>query len=102
MEGWGAGECHGQSCVLEGAVAGVLTVAQWVNDLACLCVGSSSFPGQAQWVKDPALQNPCRSKLGFGFDPWPGNLHMSQVKPLKKKKEKGSVGGWTLGVRIGD
>ena len=30
-------------------------MAQWVDDLACLCAGTSSNPGPAQWVKDLAL-----------------------------------------------
>ena len=29
----------------------VLTVVQWVNDLACVCGGVSQIPGLAQWVK---------------------------------------------------
>ena len=33
----------------------VHTVVQWVNDLACLCGGTSLFPRQAQWVMEPAL-----------------------------------------------
>ena len=44
-------------------------------------------PIVAQWVKDPALlQLWHRSQLWLGFNPWPGNLHMSQVWLLKKKK----------------
>ena len=35
--------------------SGVTTVAQWVNDLACLCEGAGLIPGPAQKVKDPAL-----------------------------------------------
>ena len=37
----------------------------------------------AQWVKDPVL-----SLLWRGFSPWPGNFHMPQAQP-KKKKRKG-------------
>ena len=33
-------------------------------------------------VKDLTL-----SPLWYRFDPWPGNLHMLQVKPKKKKKK---------------
>ena len=39
----------------------------------------------AQWVKDPALS---LQQLGLllwhGFDPWPGNFRMPQVRPKKK------------------
>ena len=34
---------------------GVSAVAQWVNDSTCLCGGTGSSPGVAQWIKDPAL-----------------------------------------------
>ena len=44
-------------------------------------------PAMAQRVKDLALpQLWGRSLLWFGFDPWPGNFHMLQVQPFKKKK----------------
>ena len=33
----------------------VPAVTQWVNDLACLCGGTSLILGLAQWVKDPTL-----------------------------------------------
>ena len=39
---------------------GVPTVAQCVNDLACLCGGTSWIPGLAQWVEDPVLPQLCR------------------------------------------
>ena len=40
----------------------------------------------AQQVKDPALPQPWRRlKLWYGFDPWPGNFHMPQMWPKKKK-----------------
>ena len=38
-------------------------------------------------LKDPVLaQLQCRLKLWLGFSPWPENVHMAQVWPLKKKK----------------
>ena len=41
----------------------------------------------AQWNKNPALPRLwCRWQLQLGFGPWPGNFHMLQVQPLKKKK----------------
>ena len=58
---------------------GVPTVAQWVNDLACLFRDASLIPGLAQWVKDPAML-----QFQLRFNPWPGNLHMS-CGQLKKK-----------------
>ena len=40
----------------------------------------------AQWNKNPALPRlRCRWQLQLGFGPWPGNFHMLQVQPLKKK-----------------
>ena len=69
---------------------GVPTVAQWVNDPACLCQGAGLSPGLTKWVKDSALlQLWCRLQLRLGFDPWPGNLHMLQVQ-LKKKGGEGT------------
>ena len=41
---------------------GVLAVAQWIDDLACL------------W------------RHWFRFSPWPGNFHMLQVCPKERKK----------------
>ena len=59
---------------------GVPAVAQWFNDLACLCGGVGLIPSSAQWVKDAALTELwCRSQLRLGFDPWPGNFHMPQL-----------------------
>ena len=67
----------------------VPTVGQWVNIQHCLWGGSGSTPGLVQWVKDLVLlQLWRRSQLGLGFDPWPGNFHMLQVWPGKKKKKK--------------
>ena len=34
------------------SIKGVPTVAQWVNDLACLCGGAGSIPSPAKQVKD--------------------------------------------------
>lgn len=34
-------------------VLGVAAVAQWVNDLTCVCGIAGSIPGLVQWVKDP-------------------------------------------------
>ena len=34
---------------------GIPAVAQWVNDLACLCKGAGLIPSPAQRVKDLAL-----------------------------------------------
>ena len=62
---------------------------QWVNDLACLCGGTSSIPGSAQRVKEPVLlQLWYRSQLWLGFSPWPRNFHMPPVQTKKEKKKK--------------
>ena len=43
----------------------------------------------AWWGKDPALRQLwCRRQLQRGFDPWPGNFHMPQVWPRKKKEKQ--------------
>ena len=56
---------------------GVPTVAQWVNDLACLSRGAGSIPGPVQWMKDPALlQLWHKVQLQLGFNHWPGNVCM--------------------------
>ena len=68
---------------------GVSDVVQWVNDLACLWGSAGSIPSLVQWVKDLALlQLWCRWQLWLRFSPWPGNLHMPQVWPKKKKRKK--------------
>ena len=42
-----------------------------------------------QWVKDLASSLLCFwSLLLLGFDPWPGNFHMPQAQPKKKKKKR--------------
>ena len=30
----------------------VLIMAQWVNDLACLCGGAGLIPSSEQWIKE--------------------------------------------------
>ena len=39
----------------------------------------AGVPTKAQWFKDLVL-----SLQGCGFDPQPGNFHMSQVQPINK------------------
>ena len=59
-------------------------MAQWVNDLACLCGIADWTPGPALWGKDPGWpQLWCRSQMWFEFDAWLGNFHMLQMR-LKK------------------
>ena len=56
-----------------------------------LCGGVGLIPGSAQWVMDLVLpQLWCRSKLQFGFDPWPRSFHMLLVWLKKKIKTKSS------------
>ena len=41
------------------------------------------------WVKDLALSlQQAGSLLWHGFNPWPRNFHMPQMRPKKKKKKK--------------
>ena len=62
----------------------------------CLFGGTGLIPGLAQWVKVLVLPQLChRSKLWLGFNPWPGNFHMPQVQP-KRKKERAFFGGRVL------
>ena len=62
-------------------------MAQWVNDLACLCGGIGLIPGLVSYVKDLVfLQLWCRSQHWFRFDPWPGNFHVPWGQLKKKKK----------------
>ena len=57
-------------------------MAQWVNDLACLCGSAGSIPGLVEWVKDPTL-------LQLGSDSVPGprtsTCHGCSQKRKKKK-----------------
>ena len=47
----------------------------------------SSIASLAQWVKDLVLvQLWHRSQLWLGFNPWPANFHMLQVRLEKKNK----------------
>ena len=40
---------------LKKIILGVLCVAQWVNESAFPCGGTSSMPSLEQWVEDPVL-----------------------------------------------
>ena len=50
----------------------VPAIAQWVNDLACLCGAADLISSLVQWVKDPALPQ----------------LQLGPKKRERKKKEK--------------
>ena len=57
-------------------------MAQWFNDLACLCRGTRSIPSLVQWLKHlvlPYLWH--RSQMHLRFSPWPGKFHMLRVQP---------------------
>ena len=70
---------------------GVAAVAQWVNDLACLCGGMGLIPSPVWWGKGPVLlQLWHRSQMWLGFALWPGNFHMP-LGQLKKKKKKNDL-----------
>ena len=69
-------------------------MAQWVNDLSCLCGNVSLIPSLAQWVKEPVLQQQwCRSQLQLRSvsDPWPRNFHMPQVRLKKENENKRNI-----------
>ena len=78
-------------------------MAQWVKNPTSVQKNEDLIPGLAQWVKGPALLQAAMSAVdtariwhgcGYGvgwqpnlrFDPWPGNFHMPQMPPLKKKR----------------
>ena len=61
-------------------------MAQWVNDLACLCGMTSSIPSPVQWVEDPALLQLWQVQLGF--DPWPrASIYLGCGQKRKRKKK---------------
>ena len=64
-------------------------MAKQVKDLACPCGGMGSIPDLEQRVKDLALPQlwQHRSQLWPGFNPWPGNFHMTQTWLKRKKNE---------------
>ena len=66
----------------------IAAVAQWINDPACLCGGTSSIPDPAQWVKDPvfAVAVSCHGQLVF--HPWLRKFHMLWVWTKNKKERK--------------
>ena len=60
-------------------------MAEWAENPASLCGGTTSIPSPMQWVKDLVLL-----QLWLGFHPWPGNFHMlgaggSQGEQKRKK-----------------
>ena len=67
----------GKEWIVKDRLLGFPAVAEWINDLACLCGGAGSIPNWLQQVKDLAFPKLWRrSKLWLTFDPWPGNFHM--------------------------
>ena len=70
---------------------GVFTVAQWVNNLACLCDGKGLIPCLVHQVKDPELlQLWHRPQLWLGFDPWSREFPYVVDETKKEKKKKSS------------
>jgi len=68
-------------------------VAQWVKNLTAVVwvtvevqVWSPAWHSGLKVLVLMPLH--CRSQLWLGFSPWPGNFHMPQVPPLKKKKRQ--------------
>ena len=58
----------------------------WIKNpqqLRSLPGDAGSLPGLVQWVEDQVL-----SQLWLRFDPWPRNIHMPWVWPLKKIKKR--------------
>ena len=66
---------------------GVPAVAQWVEKLT-----AGAWVAVEAWVLSLAwrsgLEYPVLPQLRFGFNPWPGNFHVLQVQPFKKKKKR--------------
>ena len=66
-------------------------MAQWVNDPAYLCGGTSSITSPVKWVKDLVLLYLWhRLQLQFRFDSWPRNFHMLHGRRKRKKKKEKS------------
>ena len=70
--------------------AGVPDVAQWVKNPTAMAQVTAEVqaqaPAQCSGLEDLALpQLQCRLQLWLRFHPWPGNFHMLQTWPLKKK-----------------
>ena len=68
-------------------------MAKWVKNLTAVAWITVEVWGShlAQWAKDLVLKKlPWRLEFNsqLGFNPWPGNIHMRWVRPLKKKKKK--------------
>ena len=57
---------------------------QWVKNLTTVAqvTPEAQVPPQVQHSRLKDLGLP---QLRLGFNPWPGNVHMPQVWPLKKK-----------------
>ena len=71
-------------------------MAEWINDLACLCVIASLIPGPVQWVEDlelPQLWHRMQMWLEVGVVwiqtlAWELPYAMCVAKKVKKKKKK--------------
>ena len=69
--------------------AGVPAVAKWVNDLTCLCGGTSLIPSPEQWVKGSGIAAAAaRLQLWLGFNPWPKNFHVPLQGETETNKQK--------------
>ena len=75
--------------LLKNLKIGVPTVAQWVNDPACLSGDAGLIPSQVQRVKEPALLELwCRFELWLRSDPQVENFHMPRRCQKRRKKKK--------------
>ena len=66
-----------------------IAVAQWINDLACLCGGADLIPGPVQWVKDLCCCGcgiGCSSGLDLIHGLGTSICHGGGAKREKKKK----------------
>ena len=61
-------------------------MAQWVKNLTAVAQVPVEVRVQST-AQCSGLNDLAQLHLQLGFNPWPGNFHMPQVWPLKKKKE---------------
>ena len=61
-------------------------MAQWVKNLIAEAQVTAEARVQSL-AQRSGLKDQVLPQLQLRFSPWPGNFHMPQVQPLKKKKK---------------